>query len=577
MKKLLLLCFFAMLNLGSFISAQSREYVTGFGFDTKFNKLVPLTGNRWLAVCTAVKSPGDYKDTVVALVFNVKMELILEKRLSLPQSALHYIRSVVGLSDGGFALSVEISQCDAGGDEFLAVFDQNGNYKWTELEPDTPDFLALSPDGKLFGICSGEKKIKIYDPETGNIEVSAGLSQLASIDNLVFLNGGVDKFIAVGSPGLQLWEKVSSNQYQLTQAVNIPSLYFPDGIAKINTPGYLYFWRSGFQPLFRITDPLSLTYEQVGNASFNIQSLADGDTSLTAIVQHDQSTSALHLSADGNVLDTIKVFAHQLKPMCLLDTGNSLILAGGLVSGPAGDASKPPLGSRQVWLNTIENYNTSSLNTADVQLLNIYNSIPFMTHTYVAASNDTTYFVSGGHVFAQIKNNGTGILESLDLQVGFNWFVLGECFSREVKLEHFNELHLAPGDSTLLDFGALSPGGHVDDLKSLCFWTSAPNHLPDANPQDDIYCKSLLVLDAEEPYIQSVPWLSPNPTTRTLRVSSGKPLKNLRIFNISGTEMNGFPSEITDGTIDVGRLPAGVYFAVFLSEGVWEREKFIKL
>jgi hypothetical protein len=549
------------------LMSQSNDYVTGFGFNTLPDVLTPLTGERWLAVGTGSAFPGGlFSDTVVAVVFNAAGEILLEKRLDLPSSEVYNVISAVGTPDGGFAIAISLDLCDASFNNiFLSVFDADAKLKWSKQAAHLLSHLEISPGGTLTGIDDAGEKIVALDLENGAFVSNFAMNNSGNyfhINDFEFLNGS-NIILAVGGPALQRWEKLDSSTYYLADSKDFAGVNSPDKIVHDSAiGGACYTFDRGTNKLF-VFDPSSLDFAVLGDYPFKIIDLISKASNLVALVEQNASTFLVNIDFQGGIMDTIRTFPALLKGTALSFQNNTLAVAGINGSGPLPN-NNPwlPFNAHQLWLHTNHLSDEPALFQTNASLSDVVQTTALQLDSLFSAGTGTYHYnISGGHFKIQVTNLGETILESVDVQTGFDWNKNWICFYRPVQKRHFSGLGLLPHESIWLDFGDIQALYQSSVPAEFCFWTSAPNHKPDAAPENDIYCKSINTVKANEP--KNEPFsVSPNPANDLINVSFHEPSDaSWKLFDMTGRQVKAGAtvSAVAEINISTDEMVPGLY------------------
>ncbi len=499
------------LLLPNLLVSQTFDHVLGYGFNTLPSGLVTLSNGNWLSVGIGQPFPGAiYDDSIVAIVFNVAGEILLEKRLVLPLSEVYRIMGIVADMDGGFVLSIARNLCDADFNETsILAYSANGTLKWSKHGNNLKRLLKLTSNGQLISYDYFSNTFLAYDVDNGmtlwTVNLDYGSTFPYFYDFVMAPDGNA--FTAIGKPSFQRWEKVNANTFIMTKSEDIPMFYGLGSIVPVAGRGYSIGYNK--HQLFAF-DLDTLGYVQLGNYPFSCISLTATPTNLLALVEDASVSFIVKLDFQGTVTDTVRVIGPRLKAYSIVAQDSIMAILGIHGSGPL--LTPPqylPYNSQQMWLHT-DHINAEPTNkTANVSLSQVTQNAILDIDTFTISAGINIYNLSGGQFQIEVKNLGSEPLESVFVNIAFEQ-VNGFCSRRPAKTKYFSGLHIPPNTSVWLDFGDVAANQQSALPAQLCFWTSAPNHQPDADPSNDISCKSFNSVATNEPGAAGYS-IAPNP------------------------------------------------------------------
>lgn len=495
MKNLFTLSLFALCGLP--LAAQTHDHALGFGYSTSPNVVCALADGRFMAAGTGLKTPGDlFTDTVFAVVYGADGQIDLRLKVPAPAAEIRRVIDAVPTPDGGFVLSVNSTLCDVVNDQ-ISIFSYapDGTIRWSKSG--TWGFLsgqmALAPDGAVLHLLYD--KILAFDYLTGDTLWQLALDDQVSIYDMAFIPGTED-FAAVGYPHLQFWRHTGapgSHEYVLDHSDILPPYAYVQKMLSRADGNYTYdvvqnrfvrFDQTGYEVLSTL--PASADFEQA----------ADG---FWFIGRRNLHTVLLKTNLLGQPVDSIIVSDPWLNGTNIALSVNTASIAGQSGSGPQSDIGNsqtwPGYQANHLWLRTFQLDNpVASNNESNASLKAVEQLSP--VHAEAIPIDfppiSTLYNLSGGEFLVQVTNTGNTLLNQVDVLISFeNNQFYDICFMKPAMRQHYDNLGLAPGQSTWLDFGDIEAGGQSSIPTEFCFWTAAPNEMPDMDHGDDAFCKTI--------------------------------------------------------------------------------------
>lgn len=196
----------------------------------------------------------------------------------------------------------------------------------------------------------------------------------------------------------------------------------------------------------------------------------------------------------------------------------------------------------------------------------------------------STWQIIGGKYALTVRNNGNIPVHEVHIlssDIGIFEYD-NDCYIKDKR--HFNihlqNIHLAPGEETVVTIDSLNIVSAAYLSWSLCFWTATPNQRRDLDYSNDYACLKLFApVPTEEP-TQTTAELRviPNPATAAVRIvlSAARGHQDAyRIISSSGRllQQGVIPAGAGEFSVEIEDLPVGVYFVE--AGGVFGR--FVKL
>jgi hypothetical protein len=563
MKCLAFVCLLACTLISTPLSSQVYNHSLAAGFNTFGYELKPLGNGRWLAVGKGKEIPGcrlNTVDSVIAVVFNENGEITQKQILQLPQSGTYGIRAATGTADGGYAIAITQDACDVVADiGTMQVFGQDGQLRWSKSSAGSPwtvpDRLLSTPDGHILAVYS--KKFIKYELQTGAVLFEAALqidpSPHVTIRDLVYYPGTED-LVGVGYPNFQYWQKTGlpdAPVYQLS-GVSIQPYTSVSRLAA-GAAGQYFTLDGNSGKVFEFTVP-DLTYTEILDLPFKIYDIAATSQGLILCSQMDGMPQLLTSEFSGQITDTILVSDQWQIAYRIALQDSVLALLGYSGSGPAvSDQPWYPYNSTQLWLQTrplppLDQFEI----LPDAALTAMSQDAPLE----VLSVNNGWYVFKGGQFKVQVQNTGSQTLQSVDVQIGFEWI---NNYYRPVERRHFSGLSLAPGESTWLDFGDFKIVQQSTAPTQFCFWTARPNEKPDADHSNDDYCHAVLVA-VQEPSASQLR-ISPNPSAEGFWVNAPNENTTCNLFDSTGRliQTSKIPTGQDRYFVPTANLPNGMY------------------
>ena len=183
-----------------------------------------------------------------------------------------------------------------------------------------------------------------------------------------------------------------------------------------------------------------------------------------------------------------------------------------------------------------------------------------------------------------VHNFGDSPIDNVKLNARFEEIWIGPSCKWFYQQYHkkFTGLSLMPGESIDLywdNFNILFYGKPTEPF-DICIWTSLPDQRLDSDHDNDRFCSSFLVND-QEPAVKFGFSIYPNPSSYGSSISYDLPTGSnghIRVFNNMGILMESRQIGSSDGTLALGRYPAGLYYvALEVGGSMMKTLKFVQL
>lgn len=496
------------------LPAQTFDRSMNYGFENSADVLAPLTGGRWLVAGRGNAVPGGtFSDTIFAIVFDDSADVLLQKRMNLPNWEVRHVLDALGTPDGGFLITADIGLCDANfGQTILQKFDAAGQLQWSrESEAGYPivERLRLAPDGLALGF--SDHHIFKFDPADAtvlwNIDPGNEFTYVGS-HHFELIPGTEDLAMAFGKR-LRIWKQVPSPNgptYSLGLAEDLGGQVTLDDLT-MQADGWAYAF-DGTTKFVRFHP--SLGVEILPNLSFKATDFFPASDGFLFLVSAGDRTLVLHTDTLGQSPDTLLNSGIGLRGLHGRAASDTVIVAGVDVTG------KSPFdlwdgNATNVWLHT-QVGKSASASWGNIGIAAVEQLAPITVYASTSGGPFPPYYTLTSVDFrVQVTNFGNVPVDHFYVSHAFGWAVAGFCGYRPVTHLRFDGPTLAPGESCWLDMGKIGASDLTTLPSEYCFWTSAPNGRPDDDHLDDNFCHSI-VLDAETPAAPIALSITPNPT-----------------------------------------------------------------
>lgn len=580
MRTLILL--FLTLTVLQVSHAQRRDRSISLGFKTWPGLVKPMSGGRWLVVAQSETIPGkNYTDSIFAVIFNTKGDVLLRKRLDIPKALDSKMADAVVTQDGGFVVSISQGACDVSPNPCLIQkITAEGHTAWTRLSNDStrlPHLLELAPDGNLIGVNHRQQVLKI-DPITGEtIWQAEMIGPKPWYDTHDFaLIPGTELLIAIGSPDLQVWGRdgtpgtytyLIANEYEHPD----PNLFSFQNLV-MRPDEYCYAHSS----IYSLSTSTLFRFNKYGeevvalkNYPFYIKALSANQSHIFIVAQRtDKKTMLLKTDFAGNILDTLVQPAEWHDVDYVTNQEGNVAAVGLSGSGPAAQVAPwERFNAQGLWFHAQDNTATAPA-TSNAAVTMVQQMSPLDTQSIASIFSPTGrfYSIKGGQFQVQVSNTGSEVLDEVDVMFSFAWSKWSICHFRSAHRRHYSKLNLAPGASILLEFGDLLGEQQHEVPTELCFWTASPNEKPDIDHSDDVFCLTPTV-NAFIPSDELIA-LSPNPVSDELLVINATQFSDYQIHDLLGKVVGrgSFPAGQERTLIPVHHLKPSHYW---LRIGTW--------
>lgn len=553
------------------VGAQTYERSLSAGFLTTGDLIKPYGVNQWLLAGWSSPEVGAYfQDTLYFAILDQNGALVRRQAIKAPVEEGHYWRDIVALPDGGIFAVFESSLCDvASYIRSLQRFDNQGNLLWdsTSLisyENPVPDKWYVAPDGNLLGV--SYRNVWKLDPQTGHIIFKAelqGVSTGAFYVQGALMIQGTEDLIATGTPSFQVWKKTGSTDphYVLVDSLTVPGYraYLTAG------PNGDYYAVQTYPEKWLEKVDLQLNYTKLTllpDVNYGFLSLAFGEKGLYLAEFNPPNSGTLRrFDFSGNNPVNLFNFGEKWRNALSICARNGKIAVAGTESSASPNATIQPIASTSAWVRI---FDESQINIVpllpDITLSNVKQTTPIDT----SYPGQFAYSLDGGGFQIQVTNTGLVPVNQVAVNISFarnEYFDI--CVNYPAKHVIFKNLQLAPGASTLLGFGNVHADGQIILPAQLCFWTSSPNELPDAEHSNDIFCKPISYKVGVNDMTSLPLEIRPNPadTRAELLLPENHDSSSWQVYNSAGALVQS--GDYVAGTglvIETASLPEGMYF-----------------
>ncbi len=532
-----LLPIFSLLLLSTALSAQIVDRDYPFYSFTEPEKVLPIGDGRWLVVGKLMQYSDDYgADSIFAVIFDRNHQTLLKQVLPLPPTERYYGLEAHVVDDNSFIIAVYRGGCDYSNDQaILQKYTVSGALEWSlqgEIAGEKlPSIWQVGPDGHLLG-CYHNRLWKI-NANTGAIIWRANLSGFdpdAYIDFFALLPGTEDLLLCNHNK-LQIWKQ--------SNGPNAP-VYLLENSILVDGSG----WRSGqgFAPNgWYYTINLTAASAQLERYSPSLtqdilidsqdwkglRQVAIANDGLYALGRNMGQNWLRKTDFSGQNPVEIPMPDWWLRGHSLAVQNDTVVIAGADGSGPKSTPNDPSFSSilgfqtQHLWVRTFSGLSpTPSNDSSNAAVTEIIKLAPVYTVQYASSdpSQPPYYTIEGGDFQIEITNKGNVLLQEVCLNFGYEEDRIGICFHSAHLQHRYTNLNLAPGASMWLDFGNLVLQRQSSLANEHCFWTSAPNNMPDTHHEDDYYCiPDYFLVDIHTPNNEHFSLL-PNPAQDYFRV-----------------------------------------------------------
>jgi hypothetical protein len=546
--------------------SQVYERSIGLGFDTHPSVIRPMSGGRWLIAGKGEQEPGSiYADTIFIMVLDATGQVLIQQNLHTPSGEIRSVGDAVVLPDGSIAVAVKGSECDAiYGPSSLTVLNPDGTVRWVASlsNPDLyvwdPGRLFVAPDGNIFGVSNCY--LTKYNAADGTVIWQNPFFNLIGCnpddvklvpgteDLLFYLPNQLVRYKKIGTPLspdytiAQTWD-FQSNFLERIFVVPDGHIYLPSNYSNANTLVYRIN-PSG------LIDTITMPFKDWQD----IYPVADGFYWL----RYQNGQNHL-LKTDFNLqqTSTITINNPNLIGMKVAVHGDTIGIAGYDYYGPYDNAYNP-FKQQQGWFHSSWGAAVPTTQMVNAGAVKAEQVAPVKLQIYGAPP----YFqISGGPFRVQVKNNGNTLLNQVALNTRFEYVGYG-CPGQPAFHQVYNNLNMQPGDTRWLVIDSLVFRQYTVPSQ-ICFWTSSPNDVPDADRSDDIACVDL-VLGTNEPQISQLnPFPNPADAGFTVEFPDGTAVtRDYRMFDGTGRLVaTGKLADREDRQyISTAALPEGMYW-----------------
>jgi hypothetical protein len=488
-------------------AGQARDYVLNTGFQAYTMSVTPLTDGRWLIITSA--------DSLVLLITKADHTPIVRKTIS-PSYYQVVGLQVLGTPDGGFVVTIQTIDCDTGGPTFFRKYNANGHQEWESIDNSlwasggiVPDKVVVGPDGNLIGLKN--KVLHKIGLHTGldiwSKPMYAG--KPFSIHDFALISGTEDA-VAVGVPNLQRWHATgpANNPYYTLERDT--DFYAADNFSAVQRGGDWYYTLDyTTQKIlgFKLPDWSTnwLYTHATGHSLYNYSPLPDG---LLLLEKDATGYKILKAGLSGQISGQSSISPPWLTPLWLGGLGDTVLVAGTNRSDPnlspyPGDTYY----ATDIWFRTMPSLSAPEpIDSMDAAITDVDQMQGIQVDTFPSSGgplfpSGTNYSMKGGHFRVQVTNKGTQTLNSVVVRMGLSIGIYYYCYSGPRQPVVYHNLNLAPGASTWLDFGDIAINHQPSIAGQICFWTSAPDHHPDADHSNDVFCKNVYTTHCSNPTV----------------------------------------------------------------------------
>ncbi|MGB3080892.1 MAG: T9SS type A sorting domain-containing protein [Saprospiraceae bacterium] len=557
------------LHLSLITWAQNLESI----IDSKIFDLEPLSNGGWAAAIRKLPLKSHEYDTIGIRLLDstgiTRKQIFINPLI---QGSEFKIEPIIVLPDSSFLFIYTSWKCDATNSDYVVEkIDTSGQSLWHLFLYFNPDNILLAPDGNLLiGIRDSIFKISSLSGET--IWKSDFPDFPSDIIGSFFFVPGTEDVLTGSAEGIKYYQQLitgNSISYEHVRSYDqFKDLYFFSilgsdqngtfwGLDITHHSRDLYRFRADLQPTLVLEDIGYIKEIKFSPGLFALSFIFD-ESDVRLYDTLGQLISTWQPSAPGLTVNQIGMNHH------------GLALGGDYVSGMTADLYPDTLaywGRQQGWFryypgNKLTDAETSySLSITEVIQL----EEPAYDSTLIFGPEGNYYVIdiSGGRFQLNIRNSGTEIISSFDVNTMFNFFgEYGFCTYSEPSFLHFENYEILPGDSVWVEFSDLYGSTYLKPLE-YCFWTSAPNSKPDNMPGDDMYCSGTIVKTIESE--ASSFFCFPNPATSLVNITYPTQLTSSVLWNlvdVYGRKIKTVQTENNSDhlTIEIANIPSGMYF-----------------
>lgn len=563
--KFFLLFFLWCLPLNS-LNAQAPMFNRSYsdGFETQAEVVVPIPGGGYGIGVRVNPMPGEhFSDRLFLYLTDAAGNITWVEQVYQTSMHEHHFRDLIAIPTGGFLAVTYDQDCDSDTyDTEVIRLNEFGLELWrrtTFQDDNLPMSWALYDAQSIIGI--NDESIMKLDIETGET-IWVTESPLAFVyDSKIIMIPGTSDFMLVMPFRIYkivLFAAPTGSEpplYGLGLTKNIEEY---SGNVVMGPDLYLYAFSE--MNLTRYDLDLEETVWTTPEYNYDIITVVAGSEGIYVVSKRDEyGPEQLHkFSYSGQFLESFPAFASRYRVKDMVVAENKIAVAGIEIGGKSG--SIPPVFSNNAWLNIMEGANTTPALTPDIALTQIIRTSP------MAATKTLSGFYSlhGGGYKLEVKNTGTTIIDSVNVNLSFDQGASSICINDYGTNKEFINLNLEPGESTFLNFGDI----HVNYVitPEICFWTTAPDRYSDVNPTNDYRCADWdFTVNATTPELANVISIQPNPANESCRVFLAETNQaHNRTWMLRSIQGISITSGICSNNqsyfdLNVAEVPAGLY------------------
>lgn len=566
---------FGLLGCMFTLSGQSFQYLSPYGFNCSVLDGKKLNSGRWVLAIESISLPGGILRDTLSLVFLDSLGTF-EKRIVVippnPLERLDFLWMEISDEDEVY-IGYAGGACDVLNHPLnLFKYSLEGNLLWAKrnMDIDTPDDFRLST---AYGILiTKDDWMYSLSPENGDILWQTGVGLEWPGYNTIISDSADLLYFESDSMYLAYLDSIEGHlQYiiKARRAINFDYNFFDYLTIAPDHTLYTYSGTDGgiiqidhnlnFQLLIPLNEePLEFHYDQ---GSFWILPIPDMD--------HEYASHFIQYDTSGILIRTYPYFQKNLYIPHFSVHNSNITGFGYNFSGI--HYSNPDLTPHeyryQGWMMSsgIDQLGLKS-DSMNVAISNIRQDAGISIDSIWDNSpppGKYVYTFHGGDFSIEVTNHGSKTVQSVWLNTGFEVKQgIGICNGEIAAMKvYYRDLDIKPGESAWLSFGDINASNQTNYLSEFCFWTSGPNHTPDIQPEDDLFCYQLSV-----PVIEITSngfLLYPNPTTGSAHIEVTQAIcsQPWRVLNVDGALLiNGLlPGVPGSYTIEMGDFPPGIY------------------
>ena len=299
---------------------------------------------------------------------------------------------------------------------------------------------------------------------------------------------------------------------------------------------------------------LSPNFNLMGSVGFPTEGILDFEVADGKIAVLTNSTD-VYLFNDSLVLEQNFPVLDETTFRFVTVNPEGLVLAGTEIYGP----DMPSGGSKGTCLKEYsyegDNYGWSN----DVGVVGLTPGSAYVVY------QGNQYEVRYEYIEIEVQNYGDNTVEEL-------YLYFRNPNPSQSSRKKFNNLGLMPGETTTLVWEnfTVKTFAAPTGFQKVCLWTSHPDFRLDANSTNDGLCMDFLVND-QEPAVEFGFSIYPNPSASGSTVAYDLPSGSnghIRVFNNMGILMESHQIASHDGTLALGKYPAGLYYVSLEMDGL---------